>query len=141
MTDKQTENLVAEPIGKLAIRILAMPKDTNVNGDIFGGWIVSLMDLGASISAKETCKGRCVTVAIDKMIFLHPVHVGDTVCCYTDMLKIGNTSMTIRVQVWAVGIESEDRVKVTEGVFTFVAVDEQGRPRPVQKKVTTEVKP
>jgi len=120
-----------KPIGELAIRILAMPKDTNVNGDIFGGWLVSIMDLGASITAKERCKSRCVTVAIDKMIFLHPVHVGDTVCCYTELLKVGKTSMTIRVQAWAVGIAAEQRVKVTEGIFTFVVVDEQGRPRAV----------
>lgn len=126
-----TPNPSASPVGELAIRILAMPKDTNVNGDIFGGWLVSLMDLGASITAKERCKGRCVTVAIDKMIFHHPVHVGDTVCCYTELLKVGNTSMTIRVQAWAVGIAQEQRVKVTEGIFTFVAVDEHGKPRAV----------
>ncbi len=126
-----SDKLTEEPTGSLAIRILAMPKDTNVNGDIFGGWLVSLMDLGASITAKERCKGRCVTVAIDKMVFHYPVHVGDTVCCYTELLRVGRTSMTIRVQAYAVGIASEQRVKVTEGIFTFVAVDQQGRPRSV----------
>lgn len=119
------------PIGDLTIRILAMPKDANVNGDIFGGWLVSLMDIGASSTARERCQGRCVTVAIDKMVFHHPVHVGDTVCCYSELLKVGNTSLTIRVQAWTIDMYNMQQIKVTEGIFTFVAIDDNGRPRPV----------
>lgn len=122
-----------EPRGKLAIRIIAMPKDANVNGDIFGGWIVSLMDLGASIVAKERCRCRCVTVAIDKMVFHQPVQVGDTVCVYGELIKVGRTSMTILVETWAATYDLDKRVKVTEGVFTFVAIDNEGKPYPVDR--------
>ena len=119
--------------GELVIRTIAMPKDTNVNGDIFGGWLVSLMDLGASIAAKHRCKGRSTTVAIDTMVFHNPVHVGDTVCCYAKLIRVGRTSMTIKMEAWAVPMEDEQRNKVTEGIFTFVAIDDKGRPRPVDQ--------
>ncbi|MBL4647609.1 MAG: acyl-CoA thioesterase [Gammaproteobacteria bacterium] len=121
-----------QPRGELALRTLAMPRDTNANGDIFGGWIVSQMDLGASITAKNRAKCRTVTVAIDKMVFRQPVYVGDTLCCYTDLEKVGRTSMTINVQVWATGID-EDRRLVTEGVFTFVAISSRGKAQPVDR--------
>ena len=128
---KSTVSTGEVPRGELVIRIIAMPRDTNVNGDIFGGWLVSLMDLGASIAAKELCLGRSVTVAINGMVFHHPVHVGDTVSCYAEVLRVGRTSMTINVQAWAMPMDQGRKVKVTEGVFTFVAVDEKGKPRPV----------
>ena len=118
--------------GELALRTMAMPADTNANGDVFGGWLVSQMDLGASIIAKRRAKCRTVTVSIDKMVFQKPVHVGDTVCCYGDLIKVGRTSMTINMEVWAVGM-GDERHKVTEGIFTFVAIDDDGNPQPVDR--------
>src|SRR5690606_38092045 len=97
------------------------------NGDIFGGWLVSQMDLGGAILAKRISHKRCVTVAIDKMTFIRPVAVGDVICCYAELLKTGRTSMTIRVEAWAVPAMSQDRQRVTEGIFTFVSVDEHGQ--------------
>ncbi|MBB71461.1 MAG: acyl-CoA thioester hydrolase YciA [Legionellales bacterium] len=120
--------------GELVIRTLAMPKDTNANGDIFGGWLVSQMDLGGAILAKKVSHSRVVTAAIDQMSFLRPVNVGDTVCCYADLLETGRTSMKILIQAWSVPYNSDERGKVTEGVFTFVAIDEDGKPRPVGPK-------
>ena len=120
-----------KPQGELTIRTLAMPANTNPNGDIFGGWVVSQMDLaGMSIATKYT-KHRVTTVAIDKMVFIAPVKVGDFVCCYGELVKIGNTSVTIRVETWATGPDNRQRRQVTEGVFTFVAIDGNGRPVPV----------
>ena len=122
------------PTGELTIQNLAMPADTNANGDIFGGWIVSQMDLAAGVLAKKISMGRVTTVAIQSMVFLKPVHVGDVVSCYVDLVKTGNTSMTIKVEVWAVPISQEERYQVTEGLFVFVAIDEHGKPRKVPKK-------
>lgn len=123
--------------GDLVIRTLAMPKDTNANGDIFGGWLVSQMDLGGAIFAKQLCGKRIVTVAIDKMVFLRPVNVGNIVCCYAKLLKVGTTSMSIKIEAWAVPMESTERAKVTEGVFTFVAIDENGKKTPVNVELPT----
>ncbi len=120
-----------EPEGELVIRTLAMPKDTNGNGDIFGGWILSQMDLGAGILAMKVAKKRVTTVAIDKIVFAHPVRVGDTVNCYAKLLKIGNTSMTMQLQAWVINIHSEEMKKVAESIFTYVALDEKRRPTPV----------
>jgi acyl-CoA thioesterase YciA len=119
------------PKGELVIRTIAMPKDTNANGDIFGGWLVSQMDLGGAILARQICQGRVATVAIDKMSFIRPVNVGDIVCCYAELIKVGRTSMQILVEVWSYPQDILVRQKVTEGIFTFVAIDEQGKPRPV----------
>ena len=116
------------PQGELVIRTIAMPKDTNANGDIFGGWLVSEMDLGGAILAKSICGCRITTVAIEKMAFLKPVRVGDVVCCYGECVKIGNTSMQIKLEVWTISSAEEPRTKVTEGLFTYVAIDDQGRP-------------
>ena len=130
-------NTTREPDGELLLRTLAMPADTNANGDIFGGWIMSQMDIGGGILAKETANGRIVTVAVDSMTFLHPVKVGDVVCCYGKVTRIGNTSMTIRLEVWVKPVIRDadaDRYCVTEGTFTYVAIDNDGRPR----KVTNE---
>ncbi|EKD91752.1 MAG: hypothetical protein ACD_29C00403G0002 [uncultured bacterium] len=121
----------ATPRGQLAIRIIAMPADTNANGDIFGGWLVSNMDLAASSEARRRAQSRVVTVAINALTFIRPVSVGDIVCCYADIIKIGRTSMQIHVEVWTMHIKHSDRVKVAEGIFTFVAVDENGKPQPV----------
>lgn len=123
--------MTAMPRGELAIQTLAMPSDTNPNGDIFGGWVVSQMDLAAGILAKKHSKGRAVTVAIDSMNFLLPVHVGDVVSCYVDLEHQGNTSMMIKVEVWTEVVETGEHSQVTEGIFTFVAIDERGKPRRV----------
>lgn len=119
------------PHGELTIRTIAMPKDTNANGDIFGGWLVSQMDIGAAILAKQICQGRMTTVAIEKMTFIKPVNVGDVVCCYAELQKVGNTSMHIHMEVWTIPQNSTARQKVAEGIFVFVAIDNKGKPRPV----------
>ncbi len=122
-----------EPRGKLALRTLAMPADTNPNGDIFGGWLLSQMDIAGGIAAKAEAGGRVATVAIDAMTFHLPVSVGDVVCCYGDVERIGTTSLQIRIQAWVLRQAREGKwVKVTEGLFTYVAIDESGRPRPVR---------
>jgi len=120
-----------EPNGELVLRTLAMPKDANPNGDIFGGWIISQMDLGASILAKKTAKSRTATVAIDAMNFLHPVKIGDTLSCYAEVIKVKRTSMQIKIEAWSQTIDQQPHCKVTEGIFTFVAIDEHSRPHPV----------
>lgn len=124
---------VEEPKGELVIQTIAMPKDTNPNGDIFGGWLMSQMDLGSGILASKTAKGRVVTVAMEGMSFLHPVRVGDTVACYAWVERIGRSSMTIPVEAWAHRYKSGEVVRVTRAVFTYVAVDAEGRPMPVKR--------
>jgi acyl-CoA thioesterase YciA len=126
---------VDQPKGELVIRTIAMPADTNPNGDIFGGWIMSQMDLGSGILAAKTAKTRVVTVAMEGMSFLEPVRVGDTVACYAWVEKIGRTSMTIPVEVWVERYMSGEQVRVTHGVFTYVAVDSAGKPIPVRQSV------
>lgn len=121
------------PKGELTIQTLAMPASTNANGDIFGGWIVSQMDLAAGVLAKRLAHGRVTTVAIQSMTFLKPVHVGDLISCYVTLMKLGTTSITMRVEVWALPAEQSQPYQVTEGVFVFVAIDENGKPRPVPK--------
>jgi acyl-CoA thioesterase YciA len=122
-----------QPKGDLVIQTIAMPKDTNRDGDIFGGWLASQMDLGSAILAGKAAKSRVVTVAIEGMSFLNPVRVGDTVACYAWMEKIGRTSMRICVDVWVTRYRTSERVKVTNGVFTYVALGEDGRPTPVKR--------
>ena len=114
-----------------AIRVTAMPADANAYGDIFGGWLMSLMDSAAGLTAARRSKGRAVTVAMDGMQFHHPVSVGDEVSVYTDIAKIGRTSLTIAVEAWRRHRHEEEQVKVTEATFTFVAVDASNKPRPV----------
>lgn len=123
------------PKGELTIQTLAMPMNTNANGDIFGGWIVSQMDLAAGVLAKKIAHGRVATVAIHSMAFLKPVHVGDVVSCHVELVKLGNTSMTIGVEVWALPATQLERYQVTEGTFVFVAIDETGTPRQVSRQV------
>ncbi len=116
--------------GTLSLRTLAMPADTNPAGDIFGGWLLSQMDIAGGLAAKKLCHSRVVTVGIDAMTFHKPVFVGDVVCCYTDVTKIGNTSLTVKVQVWSVRDNySSERILVTEGLFTYVAIDEHRQPK------------
>jgi acyl-CoA thioesterase YciA len=122
-----------QPNGELVIQTIAMPKDTNPSGDIFGGWLMSQMDLGSSILAAKTAKARVVTVAMDGMSFLQPVGVGDRVACYARIEKIGRTSMRIPVEVWVTRYRTGEQVKVTNGVFTYVAVGPDGRPIPVKR--------
>ncbi|TCV06220.1 acyl-CoA thioesterase YciA [Samsonia erythrinae] len=120
------------PQGELVLRTLAMPADTNANGDIFGGWLMSQMDIGGAILAKEIAEGRVVTVRVDGMSFLKPVAVGDVVCCYARCLRTGRSSINIKVEVWVKKVSSEpigQRYRATEALFTYVAVDEEGHPR------------
>lgn len=118
--------------GELVIRTVAMSSFTNFNGDIFGGWVMSQMDMGAGIVATRVARKRVTTVAVDKIVFLNPVRVGDMVSCYGELLKIGNTSMSIKIEVWIRRKLSEEEIKVTEGLFTFVTIDNNGRPIPVK---------
>lgn len=119
------------PRGELVIQTIAMPKDTNRDGDIFGGWLVAQMDLGSAILATRIAKARVVTVAIEAMEFLQPVRVGDTVACYARLEKIGRTSMTIPVEVWVQRYMTGEEIRVTQAVFIYVAVDAAGNPIPV----------
>ncbi|OYX13534.1 MAG: acyl-CoA thioesterase [Rhizobiales bacterium 32-66-8] len=114
-----------------AIRTIAMPADTNPNGDIFGGWLMSQMDLAAGNVAARRARGRAATVAVEAITFLGPVAVGDEVSLFAKMLSVGRTSMRIEVEAWRRARESESTFKVTEATFTFVAIDETGRPRAV----------
>jgi acyl-CoA thioesterase YciA len=129
MRDKDKQRNSTEPKGELASRTLAMPADSNPKGDIFGGWIMSLMDSAGKMSATPHAGGRVVTVAVSNITFLHPVHVGDTVCCYTDVKRLGRTSITLDVEVWVLRQGQGARIKVTDAEFTFVAVHEDGSPR------------
>jgi acyl-CoA thioesterase YciA len=123
-----------QPKGELVIQTIAMPKDTNRDGDIFGGWLISQMDLGSAILAAKVAKARVVTVALEAMSFLQPVRVGDTVACYARVEKIGRTSMTIPVEVWVTRYMTGEQVRVTHGVFIYVAVDRTGKPIPVKRE-------
>jgi acyl-CoA thioesterase YciA len=119
-----------QPQGELAIRVLAMPADTNPAGDIFGGWVLSQMDIAGGTVSNREANGRCVTIAIDSMTFHKPVLVGDTLCCYVRVIKKGNTSITVHIESWAKRqYEEETRVLVTEGIFTYVAVTSKRVPR------------
>jgi acyl-CoA thioesterase YciA len=124
---------IDEPKGELVIQTIAMPRDTNRDGDIFGGWLASQMDLGSAILAGRIAKSRVVTVAIEAMSFLNPVRVGDTVACYAWLEKIGRTSMRICTDVWVTRYRTGERVKVTNGVFTYVALGSDGKPIPVKR--------
>jgi acyl-CoA thioesterase YciA len=117
-----------------AIRVTAMPADTNAYGDIFGGWLVSLMDSGAGLVAAKHARGRAVTVAIDGMQFLSPVKVGDEVSVYGEVEQVGRSSMTIAIEAWRRPRTELDEIKVTEAVFTFVAIDDAGKPRPIEQE-------
>ena len=121
------------PQGELVTRTVAMPKDTNPNGDIFGGWLMAQMDLGSGILASKFAKTRVVTVAVEGMSFLQPVRVGDTVACYAWVESVGRTSMKIPVEVWVQPYMRTEQTRVTRAVFTYVAIDQAGRPVPVER--------
>ena len=121
----------AEPHGELTVRLIAMPRDTNSNGDIFGGWVLSQMDQAGGIAAAEKAQARVVTVAIDAMTFIRPVKVGDVLCVYTAVDHVGRTSIKIHIEAWAQRFRTHHREKVTDATFTFVAVDDSGRPKPM----------
>jgi len=123
-----------QPQGELVIRTIAMPANTNSNGDMFGGWMVSQMDLGGAILARNVSRSRITTVAIDAMNFLYPVYVGDIVSCHATLRKIGRTSIRIEVEAWAQRAKGGEHVRVTHGTFTYVAIDDAGRPQPVHRQ-------
>ena len=120
------------PSGELALQTLALPRDTNSNGDIFGGWLMSQMDLAGAITAREVAKGRVTTVAVGSMSFLRPVPVGAIVTCYCDILDVGRSSIRTRVEVWVKHYNDAAQQKVTEGEFIYVAIDDRGRTRCVK---------
>ncbi|WP_374412972.1 acyl-CoA thioesterase [Novosphingobium colocasiae] len=126
---------VEEQAPELVIRITAMPADANAYGDIFGGWLMSLMDMGAGLIAARRAHGRAVTVAMDGMQFHKPVKIGDEVTVYGELRKVGRTSLIIAVEAWRRNRHAEERVKVTEAVFTFVAIDEAGQPRAIEQEL------
>ncbi|SMC31084.1 acyl-CoA thioesterase YciA [Novosphingobium sp. B1] len=125
--------MMADPLpqGEPAIRITAMPADANPAGDIFGGWLMAQMDMAAGIVAARRAKGRAATIAVEGMTFHHPVHVGDEVSVYATLAKAGRTSMTIDVETWRRARTGEDRQKVTQARFFFVAIDDERKPRPL----------
>lgn len=127
----RSSEIVTEPRGKLTVRTLAMPADTNPHGDIFGGWVLSQMDIAGGIAAIEVAQGRVVTAAVEAMNFIAPVKVGDILCVYCDVERIGRTSITVNIEAWIRRNRYGDRAQVTHGRFVFVAMDENGEPRPV----------
>lgn len=138
-----TNNVSAQEFSKLppelegkipTLRTFSMPADSNANGDIFGGWILSQMDLAGGAKAYEFVGDRVVTVGIEAMTFYKPVYIGDEVSFYTEVLKSGRTSVTIRIESWARRRKSRDYAKVTEGLFTFVHIDENRQPAPIPPK-------
>ncbi|MBL4873502.1 MAG: acyl-CoA thioesterase [Rhodobacteraceae bacterium] len=118
-----------KPKGTLALQTIAMPADTNANGDIFGGWLMAQMDLGASVVARTRSNGKVATVAVNAMAFHKPVHVGDLVTIYSELVKEGTTSMHVGVEAWITRLPEGIRLKVTEAKFVFVAVDGEGNKR------------
>ena len=121
------------PNGQLVIQTVAMPADTNMNGDIFGGWLVSHMDMGAGIAARRRAKSRVVTVAIDNLTIIQPVYVGDTISCYAQLIKVGRTSLQFKIEVWVLRFQDQDQSRVAEGFFTLVAINENRKPHPVDR--------
>jgi len=125
-----TEN----PRGALTVRISAMPADTNANGDIFGGWVLSRMDQAGGIAGVERAKGRVVTIAVEAMTFIRPVKVGDVLEVYTEVESVGRTSMKVHVEAWVRRFQTHLQEKVTDATFSFVAIDANGKPRPIPKE-------
>ena len=128
-----TIDQVPEPSGTLALQTVPMPKDTNAAGDIFGGWLVSQMDIAGGIAAAKVANGRVATVAIDRMSFMIPVKVGSVISCYTEILNIGRSSIEVQVEVWMENLHTNSTQKVTEGIFVFVALDDYGKTRVVEQ--------
>ena len=122
------------PIGELTLRTLAMPGDTNAAGDIFGGWVMAQMDLACGIRAAERAKGRVVTAAVKEMSFAKPMKIGDTLCVYTHVNRVGRTSMTLKVEAWAQRYLTDLMERVTDADFIMVALDKDGKPKPVPEE-------
>jgi acyl-CoA thioesterase YciA len=137
MNNPGTGEKHSTPQGELAVRTLAMPADTNPSGDIFGGWVLSQMDIAGAIVAGKKANGRIVTVSLEAMKFHLPVFVGDVLCCYADVVKVGRTSIQIKIEAWAMRNFDPERVLVTEGIFTYVAIDEDRKPRIISKSNAT----
>jgi len=136
VTDTQVHapvNDEAEPRGDLCTRTIAMPADTNANGDIFGGWLLSQMDIAGGVAASKIAKSRTVTVSIEAMNFRKPVYVGDLVSVHANLVRVGRTSMTIHLEAWVLRRKEMKSILVTDGNFTYVSIDEQGHPQPIQK--------
>ena len=123
-----------EPSGELSIRTLAMPADTNQNGDIFGGWLLSQMDIGGGIFASKVAKSRTVTVAIEAMNFRKPVFVGDVVSVHANLVRIGKTSVTVHIEAWVLRRNEMHSILVTDGNFTYVSIDDQGHPQAITRE-------
>ncbi|MCL6268398.1 acyl-CoA thioesterase [Sansalvadorimonas sp. 2012CJ34-2] len=129
--DKEVD-LNPEPQGELTLQVAALPKDTNQDRDILGGWVVSQMDLAAEVTARKIADGRVATVAIHQLTFIRPIEVGDMVCCYTNVTSIGSSSIHIDVEVWVRPAAGQHSHKVTEGTFVFVAIDDNRRTRRIR---------
>jgi acyl-CoA thioesterase YciA len=124
----------SDPRGEVVIRTIAMPSDANANGDIFGGWLFSQMDLGGAVLARTVARSRVVTIAVDAMKFETPVNVGDIVTCFARLDRIGRTSMKIAIEAWVKHHADNKERRVTQGHFTYVAIDDRGKPRPVKRR-------
>jgi len=121
--------------GEAVLRVMPRLADINANGHIFGGWVLSQMDIAGGVAAQQRASGRVATVAVDAMTFHRPVFIGDILCCYTAIDRVGRTSITIRIEAWAQRRDHSPRVLVTEGTYTFAAIDENRRPRPVDPEI------
>ena len=132
MTEKE-QSADERPKGAQTVRVVAMPADTNANGDIFGGWVLSQMDMAGGVAAVERARGRVVTIKVDTMIFIRPVRVGDVLSVHTEVESIGRTSMKVHIEAWVRRFITHAQEKVTDATFTFVAIDDQGRPRPIPR--------
>lgn len=130
MSARENDDDNVSPGGELTLQTIAMPRDANYQGDIFGGWLLSQMDLAGAVLARRVARGRVATVAVDSMSFLRAVQIGAVVSCYTRLIEIGRSSMQITIEVW-IGDMPGQQQKVTQGKFTFVAIDETGKTRPV----------
>ena len=119
------------PLTAPLVRVMAMPADANPNGDIFGGWLLAQMDLAGGNLAVQRARGRCATVAVDGMVFHQPVYVGDEVSCYGELVRTGKSSMTIRIEAWRRNLATGETRQVTQAMFTYVALGEDRRPRPL----------
>ncbi|MBR0795514.1 acyl-CoA thioesterase [Bradyrhizobium jicamae] len=126
-----------EPQGDLCIRTLAMPADTNANGDIFGGWLLSQMDVGGGVFASKLAKSRTVTVAIEAMNFRKAVYVGDLVSVHANLVRVGRTSVTVHLEAWVLRRREQQSILVTDGNFTYVSIDDQGHPQPIKREGAT----
>ena len=137
MTDTKTVpaplDVDTEPRGDLCTRTIAMPADTNANGDIFGGWLLSQMDLGGGVFASKVAKSRTVTVAIEAMNFRKAVYVGDLVSVYANVVRVGRTSITLHIEAWVLRRREVLSILVTDGNFTYVSIDDQGHPQAIRR--------